>query len=58
MKIVFIRHGEPDFNIVDSKNFIGLGREFAPLTPNGIDQAESVSKNPILEGAQLIVSSP
>ena len=58
MKIVFIRHGEPNFNEVDSRGFIGQGRELASLTPNGINQAENVSKNPLLEGAELIVSSP
>ena len=58
MKIVFIRHGEPDFSEVDSRGFIGQGRELASLTPNGIEQAEQVSKNPLSEGAELIVSSP
>lgn len=58
MKIVFIRHGEPDFYEVDSREFIGMGREFAPLTQQGIAQAEKVSKNPILKDAELIVSSP
>ena len=58
MKIVFIRHGEPDFNAVDSRGFIGLGREFAPLTSAGIDQAEEASKNLLLKDAEIIVSSP
>lgn len=58
MKIVFIRHGEPDFNTVDSREFIGQGRELAPLTAKGIACAEAASKNPILKGAELIVSSP
>ena len=58
MKIVFIRHGEPDFNEVDSREFIGQGRELASLTQNGIKQAEDVSKNSILKNADLIVSSP
>ena len=58
MKIVFIRHGEPDFSEVDSRGFIGQGRDFAPLTKNGINQAEKVSKNPLLNNAQIIISSP
>lgn len=58
MKIVFIRHGEPDFSQVDSREFIGQGRDLASLTPTGIEQAEAVSKNPLLKGAELIVSSP
>ncbi len=35
MKIVFIRHGEPDKAEVDSRGFIGQGRDMAPL---GIDR--------------------
>lgn len=58
MKIVFIRHGEPSFSEVDSREFIGQGRELASLTHNGITQAENASKNPLLESAELIVSSP
>lgn len=58
MKIVFIRHGEPDFSEVDSRGFIGQGRELAPLTPSGIEEAEAASKNPLLNDAELIVSSP
>lgn len=58
MEIVFIRHGEPNFNEVDSRGFIGQGRELAGLTPEGINQAEKASKSPLLEGAELIVSSP
>ena len=58
MKIVFVRHGEPDYNQVDSRGFIGQGREFAPLTENGIKQAELVSKKALLMGAEIIVSSP
>ena len=58
MKIVFIRHGEPDKAEVDKRGFIGQGRDLAPLTELGIQQAESASKNPFLAGAQLIVSSP
>ena len=58
MKIVFIRHGEPDKTIVDKRGFIGQGRDMAPLTELGIKQAEEASLNPLLEGCQIIVSSP
>ena len=58
MKIVFIRHGEPDKAEVEKRGFIGQGRDLAPLTEEGIRQAEEVSLNSILEGCQLIVSSP
>ncbi len=58
MKIVFIRHGEPDKEEVDKRGFIGQGRDFAPLTDLGIKQAENVSLNPLLADCQIIVSSP
>lgn len=58
MKIVFIRHGEPDKSLVDKKGFIGQGRDMAPLTELGISQSEQVCKNPLLKGAQIIVASP
>lgn len=58
MKIVFIRHGEPDYIPCDLRNFIGHGRALAPLSELGILQAEDVSKNDLLKGCSLIVSSP
>ena len=58
MEIIFIRHGEPDKAEVDRRGVIGLGRELAPLTGVGIRQAGEAAENPLLEGSQLIVSSP
>lgn len=58
MHIIFIRHGEPDVTGVDERGFIGQGRDFAPLSPLGVQQAEAVSADPRLHGAELIVSSP
>ena len=58
MKIIFIRHGEPDKAAVDQRGFIGQGRDFAPLTALGMQQAEETAAHPLLEGCQLIVASP
>lgn len=58
MKIIWMRHGEPDYAPLDKRGFMGVGRNFAPLTPLGIQQAEEASQNPFLIGCQLIVSSP
>ncbi len=58
MKIVFVRHGEPDKTYVDEKGFIGMGRDMAPLTALGIAQAKEASKSPLLQGSQIIVASP
>ena len=58
MNIVFIRHGEPDKAEVDQRGFIGQGRDMAPLSDLGIQQAEAVSQHPLLSDCQLIISSP
>ena len=58
MKIIFIRHGEPDVTPVDERGWIGQGRNFAPLTEKGIQQAIEVSRHPSMEGCQIIVTSP
>ena len=58
MKIVFIRHGEPDKAIVDARGFIGQGRDLAPLTDLGRQQAAQAADSPLLKGCQLIVASP
>ena len=58
MKIVFIRHGECDKSGADERGFIGLGRDLAPLTARGIEQAQAAAESPLLSGCQLILSSP
>jgi len=58
VKIVYIRHSEPDRTITDRLGLIGYGRELAPLTPEGVKLADETAKSSLLEGAELIVSSP
>lgn len=58
MKIVFIRHGEPDYIPCEERGFIGHGRELAPLTDAGVEQAETVSASPLLCGCEIIAASP
>lgn len=58
MKIVLIRHGKPDYAPVDERGFIGHGRALAPLTPEGVEQAECAADSPELKGVQLLVASP
>lgn len=57
MKIVFIRHGEPDYLQCDERGFIGHGRDLAPLTISGKKQSKDVSKNEDLYACEVIVSS-
>lgn len=58
MQLVMIRHGEPDYSFSEGKGFKGPGRELAPLTKLGVEQAEQVALDPRLQGSQLIISSP
>lgn len=58
MKVVFIRHGEPDKSLVDKKGFRGQGRDMAPLSEKGKRQAREVSSSTLLDKSQIIISSP
>ena len=58
MKIVFVRHGEPDYSNVTQKGFIGHGFDLAHLTAIGKQQAHKAAENSKLDGIELIVSSP
>ena len=53
-----VRHGQPDYSGLSQRNFFGYGRDFAPLTTLGIEQAERAATDPRLRDAELIVSSP
>jgi len=60
MKTTFIlvRHGEPRYDEVIERGYVGMGYEFGKLTDNGIAQAEARAKDPLLKGAEIIISSP
>lgn len=58
MELVLIRHGHTDYTPADERGFIGHGRDLAPLSPEGVQQAERVALAPQLQGCQLILSSP
>lgn len=60
MKIIFIRHGKPDYTPSYERGFIGHGKDLACLTSEGVEQAETVSKHILLHNSdsELIVSSP
>ena len=58
LKLIMIRHAEPDYSLCDKHNFIGHGRDLAPLSQKGIEQAEETAKDKRLIDAELIISSP
>lgn len=57
-KIVFMRHSEPDYSLVEERKYIGHGIDLAQLTENGIQIAEAASWDTRLNDADIIVSSP
>lgn len=57
-QFLLIRHGEPDYTEIDKRKYKGFGNDLAPLTEKGIEQVIEAAKDPILSGAELIISSP
>jgi len=58
MEIILVRHGEADYSEVDDKGYLGFGRDLAPLTTKGVEQANAVSQDNLLANADVIISSP
>ena len=57
MKIIFIRHGEPNYRELEERSYTGFGIDLAPLSDKGRHQAQKLSTNPLLPSAEIIVSS-
>ena len=57
MKIIFVRHGEPNYRELEEHSYTGFGMDLAPLSEKGWQQAQELSKNSLLHSADLLVSS-
>ena len=57
MKIIFIRHGEPDYRELEERSYTGFGIDLAPLSEKGRQQAQELSTNPLFHSAEIIISS-
>ena len=57
MKIIFVRHGEPDYCELEERSYTGFGIDLAPLSEKGRQQAQELSTNPLLLSAEIIISS-
>jgi len=57
MKIIFIRHGEPDYRELEERSYTGFGIDLAPLSEKGRQQAQELCKNPLFGSADILVSS-
>ena len=58
MDVYFIRHGQTDYSLKDQKIYQGFGVNLAPLSEEGVRQIEETAKDPRLQGAELILTSP
>ena len=57
MKIIFVRHGEPDYHELEERSYTGFGMDLAPLSKEGRQQAQELCQNPLLQSADLLVTS-
>ena len=57
MKIIFVRHGEPDYSELEERSYTGFGIDLAPLSEKGRQQAQELSTNLLLLSAEIIISS-
>ena len=57
MKIIFIRHGEPDYSLLEEVGYNGFGLDLAPLSVAGRQMATEAAANPLLEQAEILISS-
>ena len=57
MKIIFIRHGEPNYRELEERFYTGFGIDLAPLSEKGRQQVQELSTNPLLLSAEIIISS-
>ena len=57
MEIIFVRHGEPDYRELEERSYTGFGMDLAPLSKEGRQQAQKLCQNPLLQSADILVSS-
>ncbi|TNF07569.1 MAG: histidine phosphatase family protein [Bacillota bacterium] len=57
-KFILIRHGEPRYDEVKERGYVGMGFELGKLTERGELQAAERAKDPSLHDADIIISSP
>ena len=57
MKVIFVRHGEPDYSLLEEAGYTGFGLDLAPLSAAGRRMATEAAANPLLRSADLLVSS-
>lgn len=57
MKLFFVRHGETDWESVEARGARGWAKDFAPLTPLGRLQIDTIARDYRLQEAEAILCS-
>jgi broad specificity phosphatase PhoE len=57
VKVYFVRHGETDYDVVESRGVRGWATSFAPLSPLGRLQIDTIARDYRLQEADAIVCS-
>ncbi len=57
-EFIMVRHGEPDYSVVNDWAKIDVAKNFAPLTQKGILQINETTSKLVSENADIIISSP
>ena len=61
MRVIFVRHSEPDYSMLDGcehpDNYSGFGRDLAPLSEHGRYLARKLAKKESFQSADVIISS-
>jgi len=62
MRIIFVRHSEPDYSMLDRcenpEKYSGFGRDLAPLTEHGRHLAREVAKKRGIFNLLMSLSHP
>lgn len=56
--LYLVRHGQPDYSGLQERGMVGFGRDFAPRSPLGVQQAEETAQRSETQagGADCFVS--
>lgn len=58
MKVVFVRHGKTDYALADARQMSQLEKDYAPLQRACIPDIQAQANHPLLQQAEIILSSP
>ena len=58
MKVLFVRHGEPDYSLIDIRKLNSIEKNFCPLKTDSFDKINQIAKNNILKKSKIMLASP